>query len=270
MLEALIQATAIANYGNLVISTRDTGGAADLLKSLEIFAGIDSWDFERCSSKGRPVSLASLPSLWFRRLLSEDVYELKLSLGKYTQADIGKWPNPTHPQIGVSCEGNAGIEVWRPEWKVTGYRNGAPTIKCIWSAERSGRQFSSQRADPADGLAKWESAIVALTDLLSAREPVWKNRLGLLMTLHRQRDLDMGRFAQALPPQFGIPVAKLCYANAIRTYLMLSSTDFTSLRSTLASESQFAKFEGDVLQSVANLLECGSSAVSAQNLKRAA
>lgn len=270
MLEALIQATAIANYGNVAIAARDASTAADSIKGLSIFAGIESWDFERCTAKGRAISLASLPAVWFRRIMNEEVLELKLALGNYTRTDLDKWPDPINSQIGIYCEGNAGIEIWKPEWKVTGYKDGRASIKCTWSAARSVRQFRYEQPDPRADLSKWRGAVEALTAFLEAHVPVWKLRFAMLLTLDRQGDLDMGRFKEALPPSIGDSIAKLCYANAIRTHLMISSEDFNSLRSSFSSNQEFSQIEGDVLQSIADLLECASSQVVVVGSKKAA
>lgn len=270
MLEALIQATAIANYGNFVLVSKDATGAADHLKGLDLFAGVEVWDFERCTSRGRPVSLASLPSLWFRRLLNEDVLELKLALGRYSCADLERWPDPVRPQIGIHCEGNAGIEIWHPEWRVTGYRNGEPRMKCIWSAERCGRLLSLVQPDGGKAISQWEIHVQSLASFLVTRAPIWKPRLGVLLNLSSQGNLDMGRYKGLLPPNMASPIAKLCCANAIRTHVMLSSADFIELRNSMASNDEFRSLEARVLQSIATLLEEAASLVSSQASKRAA
>jgi hypothetical protein len=231
MLEAVMQSVALCAYGNAFIDAPDHASMPPGYIHFSVFKHIAEYSFERCTPGYRGGPLGSLPSQWLKRLKAEEAHSMKLTMSRFDVHHAHSMPSGDGRGPAIITEGSAGIEVWTSGWKYRGSMPDGRDWKVSYASERGNRSFQSAQRSCAELSAELIDRVAKLSDkFASLNQKTWQTRFNALVNLHEQRQHLIERYSDVLPAaNFGFE-ARLLLANAVRSYMVLTSNEFRNLR----------------------------------------
>lgn len=218
----VLQVVAICCHGNAYLSSQDVEGAPELVGVNRTFRAVHECVFERFATgvygKGlTPVAAGTGP--WLRRLRAEGVERIYLSLGQCAlqNAEGENW--------GIVTDGNHGLELWRPAWKVRPIAfSDSPSWKIRYTAERLNRGMWRYPKPVAES---WEELLrsveTALTFCKSNASYSMRAPLERCHQLQTQGKRETPGFPDLYHESMPLEAQKLCSAAMMSMLVICSS-----------------------------------------------